>query len=800
MPTNPRVFISYSHDSDEHAAKVLALADSLLELGVDAVIDQYTPVPPEGWPRWMEDNLDAAQFVLMVCTETYLRRVMDREKPGTGRGVLWEANLIYNELYAHGPLGDRFIPISFEDAWQNFIPKPIQGHTRYTLKAFELSDPQFEALCRHITGQPATPKPDVGSIVALPAKPRLPAIKPAPATDLPPSGALSRIWNVPHRRNPNFAGRDDLLEKLRTELLSGKPAAETQAVTGLGGVGKTQLAAEYCYRHAGAYDLVWWLRAEQAATLVTDFADLGVELGIVNAEYNDLAAVIAIVRKHLERATGWLLVFDNANNPDEIVAYLPQSTTGHTLITSRYRDWGEICNSFDVPTFPEEVGAEFLLTRTGSVDKTAAKAISRFVGGLALALEHAGAYVSRSRCSLTDYLKDLNDHGVSAFRKAKTPQSYHDTILTTWTLAIEEAGKTHGAQELLEACAYLAPDDIPRDLLEQYATSAQFDLDDAIGALRDYSLVEATDCAVSVHRLVQAVQRDAMDTNEAKVTCAAVLARVRGAYPYDVDVDYRTWPLCGKLNAHVVAVTDHTEKLGLDSVDLAYLLNQWAIYRQALGDYAGAKVALERALRIAEAVQGPDHPSFTTCLSNLGVVLRNLGDYIGAKVAQERALRIDEAVHGADHPRVAIDLNNLGAVLRDLGDYTGAKVKLERALRIDEAVYGPDHPFVAIRLCNVGNVLRDFSDYSGAKVALERALRIDEAVYGPDHPSVAIRLGNLGNMLYELGDCSAAKVALERALAIFVWTLAADHPHIAAARQSLAVVDAALAKQGASPA
>src|SRR5687767_1819513 len=98
-PTTPKVFISYSHDSRDHEDRVLGLADRLRKDGVDALIDQYVPAPPDGWPIWMDVEIQRADFVLLVCTDVYLRRVERREEPGKGRGVLWETKLIYTHLY-----------------------------------------------------------------------------------------------------------------------------------------------------------------------------------------------------------------------------------------------------------------------------------------------------------------------------------------------------------------------------------------------------------------------------------------------------------------------------------------------------------------------------------------------------------------------------------------------------------------------------------------------------------------------------------------------------------------------------
>ena len=155
MAERTKVFISYSHDSPEHAQLVRDLADALRHGGLEVILDQYVhPAPEKGWPRWMDRNIDEAQFVLMVCTETYRRRVMDEEEPGKGLGVRWEGRLIYNRIYDDKPSGSQFIPILLlpgSEPWH--IPNPVKGHAYYRIATFDLTDPNYEGLYRHLTGQ-----------------------------------------------------------------------------------------------------------------------------------------------------------------------------------------------------------------------------------------------------------------------------------------------------------------------------------------------------------------------------------------------------------------------------------------------------------------------------------------------------------------------------------------------------------------------------------------------------------------------------------------------------------------------
>ena len=150
-----RVFISYSHDSPEHAQRVLELANHLRTDGIDCTIDQYVVVPPEGWPRWMENQIRDSEFVLMVCTETYCRRVLGEEDPGRGRGVRWEGHLVYEAIYQADTRNTKFIPVLFEGGGLQWIPPVLQSTNYYDLS----SEDTYKELYRHLTNQPRVESP-----------------------------------------------------------------------------------------------------------------------------------------------------------------------------------------------------------------------------------------------------------------------------------------------------------------------------------------------------------------------------------------------------------------------------------------------------------------------------------------------------------------------------------------------------------------------------------------------------------------------------------------------------------------
>src|SRR6266566_637497 len=168
--THPRVFISYSHETREHDDRVLSLSDRLRADGIDCILDQYEFSPPEGFPRWMDRQIKNSDFVLMICTLTYSRRVIGEEEiPSKGLGVKWESSAIYQYIYNDGTMNTRFIPILFEEnADLKDIPTPWQSATYYR----PMTEAGYEDLYRRLTNQPRTPKTELGKLRELPARER----------------------------------------------------------------------------------------------------------------------------------------------------------------------------------------------------------------------------------------------------------------------------------------------------------------------------------------------------------------------------------------------------------------------------------------------------------------------------------------------------------------------------------------------------------------------------------------------------------------------------------------------------
>lgn len=379
--------------------------------------------------------------------------------------------------FAHDPTGTErlLIPVRIAD----FKPDGMFAGKIYIdlvgLKEDEVKARLLDEIAKSIQGGSIPPS----SPPLFPQSTKRPAQSATTAPRFP--GTLPDHYNLPHR-NPNFFGREQLLLDLRESLAKGQKTA----LHGLGGIGKTQLAIEYAYRHSASYELIWWIRSEEPSTLASDYAVLALELNLPEKEEANQALVVQAVTRWLERNNNWLLVFDNARDAESIKPYLPRSASGHVLITSRNPDWRSAVNPLQVEVWERSESVAFLLKRTGRTDEAGANALAEALGDLPLALEQAAAYCDNKKRSFADYLTLFNTRRTELWNREKAPDGYNETVATTWSLAFEEIRKVPMAEELLSLCSIVAPDAIPRTLLDR-ALAILKDVEDESVASDDFS-------------------------------------------------------------------------------------------------------------------------------------------------------------------------------------------------------------------------------------------------------------------------------------------------------------------------
>ncbi len=704
------VFCSYAHE-DEHWRQQLDQHLSLLKRQelIDTWYDRQI-VPGTEWAREIDTHLERASVILLLisaaffdskyCTGIEMKRALERHAAGEARvipilvrAVDW-SGAPFAQLQVLPP---DAVPI---DSW----PKPDEALAAVTAgirRAIE----DLSLLANSV-----------------------------------PRAALPQLWNIPYAPNSFFIGRDELLALLHERLQTGEPAALTQpqAISGLGGIGKTQTAVAYAYRCHQDYDAVLWAFAESRETLTASYTALARLLDLPEQHEQEQSRIVHAVTRWLQTHRRWLLILDNADEPALLPDFLPPVLGGHLLLTTRARALGGLAQCIELTTFSPQQGALFLLRRSGrlapqaplaqaSSDECAqALAISQELGGLPLALDQAGAYLEETGTGLAGYLPIFQQRRAELLRQRRSLLKDHpDPVATTWSLAFERvAAKNPAAADLLRLCAWLAPDAIPEELITEgaahlgpllapVAADAHL-LNGAIEALRAWSLLERDPQArtLTVHRLVQAVQQDAMPTRNKKQWITRAIQAVAAAFPWPDE--HSTWPQCERLLPHAQTCLAHRTQYPLHRSDTPDLLLSMGVYLVARGHYAEAEPLLEQSVTLQEQHLGPEH--LTTGLHQhwLASLYNNQGRYEQAEPLYQRALAIHEQQRGPQHPDTATSLGNLAGLYHDQGRSKEAEPLYQRALAIREQQLGAEHPHTQIARANYAALLRAMEEEGDA--------------------------------------------------------------------------------------
>jgi tetratricopeptide (TPR) repeat protein len=602
-----------------------------------------------------------------------------------------------------------------------------------------------------------------------------------------PTAAAPAVWgNVP-KRNRNFTGRVEILARLRqgassriTAVLPHQDQKDplSRAVLGLGGVGKTAIAIEYAYRYSADYDLVWWIPADQLSSVRASLADLASKLHLDSPPASGMDGAIRVVLGALRRGEPykrWLLVFDNADQPEQIDDFIPHGP-GDVLITSRNHGWKFVINTVPMDVFTRPESTEFLLKRAPKgLTETDAKRLAEKLGDLPLALEQAGALLSETGMPADEYLRLIDGHARAVMAEGKSPD-YPLSMTAAWALSVSQLEmKSAAAGRLLRLCAFLGPDSVPRDVFRRGAKAVEAPVSEVISdttvfsrAIRElgrFALVTLDGSSVQMHRLVQALLRDGMTAEEREGYQRDMHLILAAATPDNPD-DQTKWSRFRDLLPHVAAESTGVPKSNEPMVrDFALRMMRYA---DQSGDYQSSIALAERFIEQWAKDSGPDSPDVLRAQRHLGNALRSMGRYKESSTITEDTLSRARAVFDESDPTLLSLRTAFAADLRAQGDFQAARDNDEESRALFDREYGP-YDSRSLRL--LSSLALDYglnSQFSTAK-----ALYGEASTYMNDAESDSTssdRLGaaiGLGWALRHLGEYEEALDVLQEA-----WDLA----------------------------
>lgn len=574
------------------------------------------------------------------------------------------------------------------------------------------------------------------------------------------------VWgNVPPR-NINFTGREDLLTDLHDRLRAGTTAVLPHTLHGMGGVGKSQLAIEYVYRHTTDYDLIWWVPAEGTGQIRQSLTELAAQLGLPVAGEVNVAVPAVLEALRIGRPyRNWLMIFDNAEDLDSVRRFFPSDGPGKVLVTSRNPHWSRVAHTLEVNVFDRAESTELLRLRDPDLDEGAASRLADALGDLPLAIEQAAVWLAETGMPVDEYL-ELFEEKAGELMAQGTPPDYPVPVAAAWNVSLERLHETDpAALQLLRVCAFFAPEPISRRLLsggrnidgpaELVRTlSDPIRLGRALRAINQYALAKISyrHNTILLHRLVQRVLLDQLTPQQAAELqhCAHML--LSNADPNDPESP-DTWPLYASLLPHV----EFARLIECDDPWAQQLLINLFDFLYRWGDYQGYEDLAQRTFDVWKTRLGERHEQTLAAELKLGKALRTLGQYSAAYQHDLHAQEILIADLGEDHENSLEAQGYICADLRCLGKFQDALDMNQRLYDFARRRFGPDDPFTLEHAFFMGMTLRLNGRPKDAEKLDQDTHQRRSRVLGEDHLNTFSALAAMAVDGMELGRFREAR-------------------------------------------
>ncbi|GAA2625195.1 FxSxx-COOH system tetratricopeptide repeat protein [Paractinoplanes durhamensis] len=614
---------------------------------------------------------------------------------------------------------------------------------------------------------------------------------------LQPEGEVAVWGNLPPR-NGDFTGREELLDVLDRHLRRQHVTAVLpQALHGMGGVGKSQIATEYAYRHRADYDVVWFVPSEQPAQILRALMELGQRLGLsTGQEANTAVAAVTAALQAGHPYASWLLIFDNAETLETVQPYLPTGGTGKVLVTSRNEQWTGVAVTLEIGVFAREESIALLRKRNPDLTAEEADRLAEVLDDLPLAIGQASAWRAATQAPVDEYLHLLAVKRAELGGRVGDPQ-YEVAVAAASAVALEHLGTVNpAALLLLQACAFMAPEPISRELFvgpRNVGLSPELgitlqkpnQLNRALREIERYGLARINhgeQQTVQLHRLVRTVVLDQL-TAEQRVTMQhAAHLLLAGGNPGNPG-GIAQWPRFHALLPHVLA----SDMVGCEDEWARQLVLDMIEFYFYWGDQNGCLELATQVVAQWTDMLRADDPQILKAARWLGFVLRQLGKFGEAARFNADCLAKLRAANGTEDEETLDAMSLVAADLRAAGDFGGALELDREAYHTADHVLGPDDPTTLTLAHGLGVSLRLNGDFPAALDRDMDTVRRRVEVLGADHPLTLLTQNGLTLDLRERGDYVEANRLQEKLYERIQKILGVDHPQTLMAARNLAV-------------
>lgn len=634
-----------------------------------------------------------------------------------------------------------------------------------------------------------------------------------------------RGFLVPYDRNPHFIGRTEVLNEIRQRILEAKHHEFNHriALYGLGGVGKTQIALQYCYTYRQLYNYVFWIGAKDRAGVLQGFYEIMAFLGYDQSFFQQMPEErVKWVMRWLEGRENWLMVFDNLDDLDAATLAIPGiDSGGHVLITTRNSDLASIpAEGIEIRTMTQSEGTEMLLKRASLGDNPATKVrneaklvVTELLDCLPLAIEQAAGFIASSENVLFDYREIFEYNRNSLLSLDLEGSRFHkESLTTTWRMSLSKLQNTSpDSIRLIEILSFLNGDDVPIEYLREGSSVSDmklnviltnlFVLQQAINGLLKYSLIRTWSGGqrIGIHRLVQIVVLDDVPLERLGIIHNALLeiglAAMSTLQGSDDLVKLRKYS--AQVKSTLQQVENHRLRCGLNTDELLNwrpLAERLGESYWRLGDFSDCLNLRERILSIVSRKLGILDEETLQIMFDVASTYSELGRYNDAASLHEETLRNRTRVLGREHANTLWSMSHLASTYSQQGFLAKAAELHEVTLNLRRKTCGDMHPDTLWSMNMLGSIYSKLGRLEEAEKLLMETLEARRKVLGLEDPDTLWTVALLAKTYVEMGRYAEAAELYETTVQSRTRQLGAQHPHTLISLRDLAATYCALGR------
>ncbi|MCB2358672.1 tetratricopeptide repeat protein [Clostridium estertheticum] len=604
---------------------------------------------------------------------------------------------------------------------------------------------------------------------------------------------INNFYKIPFSEKKDFCGRVDKINLLKTTLEEHR----LQCIIGMGGVGKSHLAAKYVYLNKNNYHVIFWINGIDKSSIIKAYCELAEQLGLCQ-ENVDIEIMLKNLSNWFMENDEWLIVFDNVHDFQLISEVMPNQYKGHIIITSLNPNCNNMVNEpIFLSILSKDDSKELISNTLKDARIEDIHLLSKKLGALPIAIEHAITYITNNAISIEYYLELYEKHRLELLHRKVNIQKREESIFTTWSISIEKIQSVNkNAIVIAKILSFFDSNNIPRDIIKiiNYKDIFNLDIDDLelveiVGMLREYSLINATPYYLSMHCIIQEFIRKYINEEQNNDLLEKLSSSINDFLTSNIIVanDFKTYSETLNHSKKILQYLNQYEIYNFDRVDL---LGKISVYLRKIGQIDEALDLCLQASKIQQNIKEYKHISPPSIYNLLAGLYSEKLDFKSAQEYYKQSLDIITNNGDLyDDLNEIVTQNNIAFTYMKLSKFGEAKVLLESCLSEVNKKSNLDKQVIMVKisiLSNLSLVLNEFEELDDALKLSKKACELSEKTHGENSILYAREQNNYANLILLRGNIDGAKKRYDKSILIYIDCLGENNRELPNAYNNIA--------------